>query len=303
MTSTTPLKSSNDATTTTPYLEFASVRFQQDGDASAFRVSLTKPLFKLVSIWIECKRTKAQWTCEVSCFRDHAPTDADYLLPAAVVLEALETALGCASDASNPQRPQPSIDSSVSFSMDDRSTGNLVLQIKLCASFCAEFAFNMTPLARDATAVLSAKLRDVEDELAQHRLAFAALSAECSTPTTNGHAIAWATKSPRQSTTFEVADDGCSVTVHQTGLYVVDVEGTPSFENCGLRLMVDGKWRADSETDDANGVYLNSTLILVRGASVVVKAFDMDHYEGCKARAVFVSSASMHLVLLRSLPI
>ncbi|KAF0699129.1 Aste57867_10285 [Aphanomyces stellatus] len=84
-----------------------------------------------------------------------------------VVLDALEGTLRRAADRTKPSTTPT--DDSVVLVMDGSNIATLVLNIKPRPSFCAEYTFAMTPMVRDATDILSAKLCDVEEELTQLR--------------------------------------------------------------------------------------------------------------------------------------
>ncbi|KAF0699128.1 Aste57867_10284 [Aphanomyces stellatus] len=285
----------------TSYLELPTIHFKQDGDAGAFRVSLTKPPSKLISIWIECKRTKAQWLCAVSRFQDHTPADANYVLPPDVVLDALEGALRRAADD-----PKPSTsDDSLAFLMGNGTPATLVLDIKPRASFCATYIFEMTPLARDATDILLAKLRDVEDELMQLRRQnpissdAVVLTLKCPGPTIDGNDIEWVVQHDTRVTAVQVNDE-CDVSIRHGGVYCVEVHGTPSCEDCRFRVFVDKEWRVESVGVDM-GVFVSTTLILPSDSVLNVEVVD-NNREDNKVTAESISNATMRFVLVRDLP-
>ncbi|KAF0699133.1 Aste57867_10289 [Aphanomyces stellatus] len=133
---------------TAPLLSLVNVCFKPNG-TDTFRVALTQRCSStkdpILSIWIECKRTKSQWIAAITNFTDHAPEDADYILPPGLLLDALQGALCRASGIERPRLPMKSAVVSFSAAADGDSMGHLVLKFKPSGwRSYASYVFDMT---------------------------------------------------------------------------------------------------------------------------------------------------------------
>ncbi|KAF0690577.1 Aste57867_18024 [Aphanomyces stellatus] len=160
----------------TSALQLTSVKFASQPASDTFRVQLrtTTAGDVPVKLWLENKRTKHQWECTVEDVKAHAPKDANYVLPAAVVLAGLKAALL----AKDGEGKTPCNDCDVDLEGTSTDAMVVVLTMKAFGGLTASYSFGLTPLAVAKTDVLEAKIRDLEEEVA-------ALKAARSTPGDN----------------------------------------------------------------------------------------------------------------------
>ncbi|KAF0691008.1 Aste57867_17690 [Aphanomyces stellatus] len=142
-------------------LELSDVRF--DSQADAFRVQLTLsdgddlPL----RIWLESKRSKAQWAVLVTDIQSHAPEGANYVLPTAVVVSAMQQGFSVLATDGN-------VDSNgcdIKLVTAKNNHLRLVVELKAFSMLSARYEFDLLPLSIEKIDVLGAKIRDLEDDL------------------------------------------------------------------------------------------------------------------------------------------
>ncbi|KAF0683891.1 Aste57867_24118 [Aphanomyces stellatus] len=157
-----------------PYFRLAHVRFPSQPD-NLFRAEVSSATLPS-RIWLESRRTKAQWDCTITSTQAHAPADAPYVLPPAVVMDALERGLnlvdeGGAPDESKAGRSPPVGDCKIDFVQGDADVdGILYLSFPLgYIKMEASYAFPMTPLVLQRVDTLEATIRDLTDELSDYR--------------------------------------------------------------------------------------------------------------------------------------
>ncbi|KAF0720029.1 Aste57867_608 [Aphanomyces stellatus] len=110
-------------------------------------------------MWLESKQSKAQWTCLVTDFQNHAPNEAKYVLPLNAIVAGMEHAIA-------PQE-KLDIDESAHVDLIGLQNNHLRLQLRLHAfsTLSAQYEFDMKPTVVEPIDVLEAKVRDLEIEL------------------------------------------------------------------------------------------------------------------------------------------
>ncbi|KAF0690578.1 Aste57867_18025 [Aphanomyces stellatus] len=150
--------------TETPALSLSAVMFVSQPNTDAFRVRLftTEEGDVPMKLWLENKRTKGQWECTVEDIKYHAPKDANYVLPSAVVVSSLKAALL----AKDGEGKTPCNDCDVDLEGSSTDAMAVVLTMKAFGGLTASYSFGLTPLAVATTDVLEAKIRDLEEQMA-----------------------------------------------------------------------------------------------------------------------------------------
>ncbi|ETV71991.1 hypothetical protein H257_12802 [Aphanomyces astaci] len=122
-----------------------------------FRVDLRDTAGDLpMRLWLEDKKTKAQWECVTSNIADHVPSGASYALPSDVVVTFLKRAM------------QGTTPETCHVALQDLENGyiQVVLIVAILGVLDEVFLFKMVPLAIDRIDVVEAKIRDLEESIA-----------------------------------------------------------------------------------------------------------------------------------------
>ncbi|KAF0742732.1 hypothetical protein Ae201684_002432 [Aphanomyces euteiches] len=144
-------------------LDLSSVKFTSQPGTDAFRVQISTTDDDVpLKIWLENKRSKEQWECTVKDVAEHAPRGATYVLPSAVVVTSLLTALSAPTSQANESEK-----CSVDLKPATNGGVTLVLTMKAFGQLTAEYSFKMTKLEIATTDVLEAKIRDLQEEIAE----------------------------------------------------------------------------------------------------------------------------------------
>ncbi|KAG9414523.1 hypothetical protein AC1031_007930 [Aphanomyces cochlioides] len=137
------------------FVELNNVVFPSTDDK--YRVQVTTTTGDLpLTIWLESKSTKSQWQCHVSAVNDQLSNS---VLPSRMVVAALLRGLVA---LENQVREK-------SCGVDVNITTNrlqLSLVIQLLDQFPALYKFDLIPVVLDDAGVLAAKLRDIQEEMA-----------------------------------------------------------------------------------------------------------------------------------------
>ncbi|KAH9089139.1 hypothetical protein LEN26_019246 [Aphanomyces euteiches] len=146
-------------------LELSSVKFESYEPADVFRVQLSTTGNSLpISIWMEAKRSKLQWKCDVQDFANHAPADAKYVLPVSTVLAALQAAL--TAKTKHKLDGENSKDKSLQIDMfKDGSELRLSLEIEALFGMHARYEFTLKQVEVQRIDILEAKLRDLTEQI------------------------------------------------------------------------------------------------------------------------------------------
>ncbi|ETV95708.1 hypothetical protein H310_11125 [Aphanomyces invadans] len=196
-----------------------------------------------IRIWMESRRSKGQWECTVMNFDDHRPAGASYSLPPTTVLTALMSVLTCTSKRND----ETCSESCEHYDIDLQSTPqrrlSLSLSMKAFVGLCAEYTFILTPIAMEALDIIHAKVRDLEDEVAElreenrrlrstnHRTTGKALPLDklemsSSHDTDAFDHIAWTVPTHLPSSFMSINSDHDVLTAHRDGLYHIQVSGS-----------------------------------------------------------------------------
>ncbi|KAH9127430.1 hypothetical protein AeMF1_002274 [Aphanomyces euteiches] len=147
-------------------LELSAVKFVSQPGTDAFRVQVfTTDDDVPMKIWIENKRSKDQWECVVKDVAEHTPKGAKYVLPSPVVVVSLLTTLSAKSEGDKKD------ECSVDLKPESKGSVTLTLTMKALKRLSAEYLFTMTRLEIAPIDVLEAKIRDLQEEMAQQQTA------------------------------------------------------------------------------------------------------------------------------------
>jgi hypothetical protein len=152
----------------------------------------------------------------------------------------------------------------------------LVLKLRISARVNAEYVFPLLPVALEPCDLLTAQLRDANEEIAELKKAVKGrgiyLSLNSNTKTKPQTAIRWDGDERRifPNSHFDSSSDFSEIVVKVSGLYQVYARS----ECFGLTLNLNGKLIAHCAQSDANNIYntaqLTETLNLERGDLITV---------------------------------
>ncbi|KAF0699339.1 Aste57867_10091 [Aphanomyces stellatus] len=137
-----------------------------------FRIFVNDSISPVLHLVLESKRTKQQWECHLIHVKAHAPADVDYVLPDALVLGALKRGLD-ANVAGNAKLTDCSVDAH-----EESNDMRLVLKLQIYGGLEATYAFEMEALVVSTSAILAAKIEDLEADDKVSKAEIKALKAE-----------------------------------------------------------------------------------------------------------------------------
>ncbi|CAK4202385.1 unnamed protein product [Aphanomyces euteiches] len=141
-------------------LQLAHVVFPSQRD-DIFRVEIKSTADNMpILIWLESKRSKKQWQLVVINMNDHSTTAGDIVLPCYFILSTLKRALTANSGAT------PADDCDVDVLVEDGKM-KLVLHLQAFAGLKAEYSYLLDDVELAETAILEAKIDDLEMEFTQ----------------------------------------------------------------------------------------------------------------------------------------
>ncbi|KAF0710194.1 Aste57867_5645 [Aphanomyces stellatus] len=238
------------------------------------------------SLWIESKRSKMAWECEVTCFDDHKPLTAGYALPSSVVLSALKSAL----TSSSKRQTEASEHFEVKLKSSARNQLALILGIQAFVGLRAEYTFDMLPRAKEPMDALREQVCSVEETIEELKVETKkmtreadelipkpeTLSAVAPDTTRSGSAIRWTDQQQMPTDFGAFNEDSSAVTVQRSGLYQIQVSGPCHTSNCLLAVAVNGEtWTVISpikQDHERQGKYrLNMSHIVQLKAGSTVK--------------------------------
>ncbi|KAF0693019.1 Aste57867_15968 [Aphanomyces stellatus] len=293
-------------------LELNDVRFGARDDTFRAQIASSDGDDLPMRIWLESKQSKAQWACLVTNIQDHAPSGANIVLPAAVVVSGLQQGLSAMS--TEGATDSNGCDVMLTESKDLHLL--LVLELKAFSTLSATYEFDLAPLAMEKVDVLGAHIRDMQDVLPValqevenklfHQLekaiapkAAVSISLSTTENTDLYNDLVWTKEHQKpQESYFKLSEDKKMIAVQRPGIYVVQARGSVDSDrsNTHLRLMVndDYVWSSGAATYDGFGynIHLTHTLVIAKNSNVHV------YYGPCSGGYIF-PGANLSILLLQ----
>ncbi|KAF0695238.1 Aste57867_13930 [Aphanomyces stellatus] len=140
----------------------SNVVFSSQRAAGVFRVQvhLAEGVKLPMTLWLQNKRSKAQWECTVRDIKDHAPQTADYVFPSSLVVSTLQAAL--TAKAARETATEFDVDF---YTTDEPKDAKLVLKMCVFAQLLCVFEFPMTATTVTSTAALEGKVEEMEGKI------------------------------------------------------------------------------------------------------------------------------------------
>ncbi|RHZ14595.1 hypothetical protein DYB37_008593 [Aphanomyces astaci] len=195
-----------------------------------------------IRIWMESRRSKGQWECTVTNFDDHRPAGAAYSLPPTTILTALMSVLTCTSKRSNETCSENCEHYDIDLHPLPQRGLSLALSMEAFVGMRADYTFQLAPCAVEALDVVHAKVRDLEEEVAElraenRRLRSAKRHKAARTPldrleVSSGHDtdafdhIAWTVPTLSQPSLVSINSDHDVLTIRREGLFHLHVSGS-----------------------------------------------------------------------------
>lgn len=238
-----------------------------------YRVNITKAKTEGYTFNLENKKTHEQWQCVVSEIHEHGP---NLQIPHNVFLSFMSAALESL-DIKKSKVETPSGNSTADIYFGEKGLV-VVLKIIISPFWVPEYSFNMTPVGLEVTDMISAQLRDVQEDLASLKSPNVALAISSNTSCSYGQIVQWDGTVPRLvSDTFQISADNCQITITKSGLYFLNIRlgETSSGNGCFLSLLVNevdyAKCVNSSYNSNQNTAQLTEVLMLKVGDILQVR--------------------------------
>ncbi|CAK4106180.1 unnamed protein product [Aphanomyces euteiches] len=232
-------------------LSLSEIHFPAHDDPFRVQMALTDGSDLPMRLWFENKQSKAQWECLVKDIQDRKPKDANYVLPAPVVVNALQEALSALGSKHGDTN-----DCSLELKSSKNGHLNLLTKLRFSSSLGAEYSFDLVPIHMEKIDILEAKLRDLEDAN-QSADSFFGLFATTTTKTLGGSSLLWTASQSYNEEIFALESNVPSMTLAKKGMYKIQVTGIREWSGgrC-LNILVNGQPLASTPVQES--FYWNS---------------------------------------------